>query len=267
MAYNGQTDPQELPPIWGRNESGPYYHRRFEGKKEGMQAKAAQFEALGYHYDMDENFGTAKLTVRMDSNPLNNGLETPVDQWEYVGGRAEKDLLEADVPSGITATLSQNDIGVIRSAIQNPPDGSDTSGAYSAKDRPNASVAQSCFSGSPANAFTIYKLMQAGVRSAPARTPTIRHTQTVTNGWTIPASLTNVGRIISTASFAALESVPSGLLFNLPTLVPATFQTIAVKYAWLKWDPQVQQIAGRKWQLVQEWEYGLWSTAIFGQPL
>lgn len=269
---NGQRGAFEQPPRWGRNQSGQFYTRVFEGTLNEMRAKAGSFDAQGYFYEVTEGYEKAHLEVQLDYNPLTGSggtpVELPVDTWEYVGGKAEKDILEADVFTGITATLSQKNIEIIRSAIQNAPDGSDTTGNYSAKDRPQASVAQACFTdGNAANAFTMYKLMQAGVKSAIVRTPTLRHTQTVSNSWTIPASLTNVGRIISTSTITALEGVPSGLLFNLPNVVPATFQTIAVKYGWLKHDPTIQQIAGRKWQLVQEWEYGLWPTATFGQPL
>lgn len=201
----------------------------------------------------------------------------PVDLWEYIGGKTQIDFLDADVPSGITATLDHNNISTIRAAMQNPPSGQ-SPGAFHAEGNPNGLVTTASFvdgngnaTGNPTNALTVYKLIQAGVKSVYARNPTLRHTQTVSRYWTIPASQTNVGRIISTSTMMLTtgngESVPSGLLFNLPSLTPANFQTIALAYGWLKHDPTIQQIAFRKWQIIQEWEFGLWATALYGSPL
>jgi hypothetical protein len=90
----------------------------------------------------------------------------------------------------------------------------------------------------------------------------------VSNNWAVPASLVNVGLVLSTATLSTFEGVPAGLLFNLPNLtLPAAFQNISLAYGWLKNEPTIQQIALRKWQIVQEWEYGLWPTSIFGSPL
>lgn len=268
-ARNGTLTCQQQPSSWGRNSSGQFYVYKFDGlSKEQVSAMAALYDAAGAEYEVTEGFGKHSLQVRISYNPSAATAEVAVDLWEYTGGRAEKDVLEADVPSGITATLSQNNIGVIRAAIQNPPDGSDTTGAFSAKDRPNAAVTAASFAdGNPTNALTVYKLMQAGVKSALVRNPTLRHTQTVSQYWTVPASQTRVGRIISTASMTSLEFLPTGLLFNLPTLTPASFQTIAVAYGWLKHDPTIQQVAFKKWQLIQEYEFGLWATAIYGAVL
>ncbi len=261
---NGQPGAHQQPTRWGRTEAGQFADYSYEGDKASIQALAGYFDSTGAVYQVSESFGKSRLDVRLEYNP--QAVEIPVDLWEYVGVKVEKDLLESDVPSGITATLSQKNISVIRAAIQNPPTG-DESGDFSST-HPNAPVTLASFSdGNAANALTIYNLMHAGVKSAPARAPVLRHTQTVSRNWTIPASLTNVGRIISTASMAFFEGVPTGLLFNLPTLVPATFQIITVRYGWLKNDPTIQQIAFRKWQIVQEWEYGLWPTATFGNPL
>lgn len=251
----GDSSPQLQPGSYGNTESGQYAVVSYESTDVALIRQiAANIQVVGGLYDVEESFGKARITIHLANNP--NAIEAPVDLWEYFGQRAEKDLLEADVPSGITATLSQKNIEVIRGALNGIfPDGGETLGSTDFTD------------GNQANALILYKLMLAGVRSAVARVPMLRHTQTVSNNWSVPASLTNVGRIISTAMLLSLESVPTSLLINLPNRVPTAFQTINVKYGWLKNDPTVQQVAFRKFQIVQEWEYGLWPTDVYGQPL
>lgn len=269
MNTTGQKGAFKQPARWGRSEQGQFYEWVYEGTKAEVAAQAAIFDSLNYIYDVEETYGKARLTVRLSYNPFTGGggTEAPVDQWEFISGREQKDILEADVITGITATLSQKNIELLRKLIQDPPAGT-AAGNYNAESNPEGSVTTACFTdGNPTNALTLYNLMKAGIRSAIVQTPTLRHTQTVSNNWAVPAANTNVGRIISTASIVTLEGVPSGLLFNLPNAVPAAFQTIAVVYGWLKHGPNVQQIAGRKWQLTQEWEYGLWPTAIFNSAL
>lgn len=264
MSIIGQKGAFRHPARWGRTEQGQFYEWTYEGTKNEIAAQAALLDSQGFLYEVEETWGKARLTARLPYNPNagGGGTEAPVDLWEFISGREQKDLLEADVPTGITATLSQKNIELLRKVIQDPPSGT-ASGNYNPTTNPEGSVVAACFTdGNPTNALTIYNLMKAGVRSAIVQTPTLRHTQTVSNNWAIPAANTNVGRVISTASIVSLEGVPSGLLFNLPNAVPASFQTISVDYGWLKHGPNVQQIAGRKWQLTQEWEYGLWPLAI-----
>lgn len=262
---NGQPGPHEQPRTWGKTQDGQFAVYRYTGTKEEIKALGGYFEGQGQMYTVTEDFATATCEVRFDFNPATGTVEAPINLWELTGGEAQSDLLESNVYTAITSTLTQKNMDIIRSAIQNPPDGSDTSGPYSAKDRPQASVTAACFTdGNAANALAVYKLMQAGIRSVIVSTPVIRHTQTVSNSWAVPVSLTNVGRIISSASMSTTELVPAGLLFTIPTIVPATFQTITVAYGWRKKWPTVQQVALRKWQLIQEWEFGLWSTDLYG---
>jgi hypothetical protein len=98
----------------------------------------------------------------------------------------------------------------------------------------------------------------------------LRHTQTVNAQYAIKASLTNVGKVLSTATLQNDESIPNGLLFNLPafSLPPQYVETSGdLKYGWYKDFPTVRQIAGMKWNIEQEWQYGLYSVKLYGTPL
>ena len=146
----------------------------------------------------------------------------------------EKDVLEAD--NSIINGLSETEKRQIRTIIQDPS------------------------AGTPAplggtNANKIYQLMLTGLRAIRVNAPTLRHTQTVSNNWTVKASFANVSKLISTASLISTEAVPSAILFNLPNdaSVRAGFQ-----YAWMKNHPTVRASAFQKMQIEQEWQYGLW---------
>jgi len=89
----------------------------------------------------------------------------------------------------------------------------------------------------------------------PVLTPTLRHTQTVSNSWTIPASFTNVGRIISRASMISLEAIPTDILFQLPNDISTRTTQPALVYGYRKKHPTVRTAALQKTQIEQEWAY------------
>jgi hypothetical protein len=77
-------------------------------------------------------------------------------------------------------------------------------------------------------------------------------------------ALTNVGKVISAANLQSLENVPGVLLFNLPTnSSPTRADGLTLSYGWFKRAPTITQVSGAKWELVQEWQYGLWSTDLY----
>jgi len=222
------------PQRFGINESGGYAILTWEGTANEVKSNIPAILSMGGLYDYQDSFSGAKcqLTARF---PLLPGVqETPIDTWEFFAAVVEKDVLEAD--NSIINGLSETEKRQIRTIIQDPS------------------------AGTPAplggtNANKIYQLMLTGLRAIRVNAPTLRHTQTVSNNWTVKASFANVSRLISTASLIATEAVPSAILFNLPTdvSVRAGFQ-----YAWMKNHPTVRASAFQKMQIEQEWQYGLW---------
>jgi hypothetical protein len=114
-------------------------------------------------------------------------------------------------------------------------------------------------------------LFMRGQSASISFSPTLRFTQTVTSQYAIRASLLNVGKIISTATLMIIENIPNGLLFNLPNPSnPAQqfyYSNGDLVYGWFKDFPTVRQIARLKWNIVQEWQFGLWSVATYGTLL
>lgn len=123
----------------------------------------------------------------------------------------------------------------------------------------------------PIGCYTIFSMNLRNFTASPIFAPVLRFTQTVTSQYAIAASLLNAGNIISTGSMAILEAIPSGLLFNLPnpSNPPATYVVSAgdLVYGWFKDYPTVRQIAQLKYNIVQEWQFGLYPVAVYGTLL
>jgi len=66
------------------------------------------------------------------------------------------------------------------------------------------------------DANALHTLMVNGVRSVRVNFPTLKVSKLVSTGYSVKASLTNAGRIISTTTLETAESIPGTLLFNLP---------------------------------------------------
>jgi hypothetical protein len=120
----------------------------------------------------------------------------------------------------------------------------------------------------PDVAGPVLALLADGVHSYRLHVPVLRVSKLVSRSYPIKASLENVGRLITTETMQTSEGVPDALLFNLPesrTIIKAN--TLSMAYAWYKNYPNVQQVAGARWSVTQTWEFGLYSTFIYGYPI
>lgn len=240
-------------------ESGYVVTFRFEGTQNEMIAEWGSWARAGAVCVYNERHGgMADLEVRLSWIP-SSVAEVPISTWELDNHTVEKDLLEADFPNpGTVGPISQENRKVISNAIANPP-----------ADPIHQPVFEDV-SGTADAAIAIYDLMCANVRAFPFEASVIRHTQTVSNIYTVKASFFNTGRIISSASLPALEGVPANLLFSVPA-TPAPTQFIEtpgdLQYGWRKARPNISKLALQKWQIVQNYELGLWAIAIHGTVL
>ena len=213
--------------------------------------------------------GCYKATVRLAGMVVNGsgGVEDgdpdePLnDVWELQPNFVEKDILETDLPlitytGAITVggvgynffAMDGDDIKFVRQA------GEDTSVEFN---KPVTSAA-----GASDNMWLAISLIRAGVKSISIAAPVIRHTLIVREDYSVKNALTNCGKVIY--DIEATESIPSTILFNLPdTTVQARADGISMTRGWLKKFPTVTQVAGGKWQITQEWEYGLWSKDLY----
>lgn len=217
----------------------------FEGPSDAINALMVELRSLGAPFRLTRN-ASPRATIEVDAQGLMGdepqGVETPENTWEFFSNSVEIDLLDADVPA-INA-LSDAEKRRIRDAVNSPdPDNPPT------------------LSG---DAETIYKLMLSGMKSFTVNVPTLRKSVVVSNRSQIRASLTNVGKIISTTTLRLQEEIPTSILFDLPDL---TTSRTGFAYGWFKRHPTVQHSGLDRVTISQEWTYGLWPTIIYGDPL
>lgn len=243
---------QKQPREFGSTESGRYEKERWEGGASSVLSKIAPAELAGGLPDYREMFGgLAELTVTYPYNLSQPpASDPPVNTWELFSNVVEKDILYSNAVTTGAVLVSVKNRQKLQSFFNDPPD------FVIFDDFEN--------DGTATNAVDLYNLFAKGFKSVPIFAPIIRHIQTVNNQWTIPAARTNVGRIISSASFRATESVPSDIYFQLPNDVSGDS---AYAYGWLKKEPTTRTAALQKTQLEQEWNYGLWPILLYLSPI
>ena len=248
---------------------------------------------LGFPYDYESSFGKTRLVIHYPFDfsaqgaPGGSTPETSVESlWEMFDQKVEKDFLSADMPIGSIGAIDSNDAYLIRTAQQQSQQGlvisapqTPLDGTSWFEDPVDANGQTLTFNGgadvpaavNPYGCYSLLLLVLRGQSSFPVFAPVLRWTQTVTSQYAIQASLLNARNIISTATMYTLESIPSGLLFSLPNDSNPPTQFIQTPgdlvYGWFKDFPTIRQIARLKWNIVQEWQYGLWPTVIYGDLL
>lgn len=248
----GQTGAIEQPREWDWSPLAGYTSRRsYEGTSASALATLeAELKAGGWSYSVKNTPGKWTLSATIGGDNGNNGggnnpLEPLADVWEMSANVIEKDLLESDIS---IMDISSADLKTI-------------------KDWQGGAISRPTLSG---NAGSIVVLLDNNVKSVRVFQPTLRHTKIVSSSYAIKQSYTNIGKIISTSSIGSLEGVPNTLIFSLPP--PSTSKRtgaagLELKYGWYKKPPTVLEQAGGNWQIVLEYEWGWWSTLIYGQPI
>ena len=226
------------------------YFEKYSEKHTSYDAAFAAGVALvtqGYEFTVTPlNGGVYLMEATGEQNFTGGAVNDPnaalTDVWELQPNMVEKDFLDADIT--LTNGMSADEIAKVKTAVEK-----------------TGGVADPAWTASQKKA---YALMMAGVKSISIFAPTLRRTRLVRRDYTVRDALTNVGNVIYTASLYTYESVPNTLLFNLPTNSnPTRSDGITLQYGWLKKYPNITQVAGGKWQLVQEWQYNLWATDLY----
>ncbi|HWN09772.1 MAG TPA: hypothetical protein VNO50_10975 [Pyrinomonadaceae bacterium] len=108
----------------------------------------------------------------------------------------------------------------------------------------------------------LYSLALRGVTSRVIEQPFLIKTLTSLNTTHWNVSYANVGAIIGNGSIIADAAVGADLRIGLPSHDSAPPDGFV--YGWLKHGPQVEPGSGNLSVLTQEYEYGLWSTFLYG---
>jgi hypothetical protein len=268
----GIPGPWLQPSEYSRNEIGQFATVPYEDVDPNkINNLAAQFDRLGYRYRVIHSFGKHRLEVYLSYNPETKD-EQPVDLWEYTNQSVSKDLLSvAYLPSGITRFLIPPNVQLIRQALNGvlpfTPQAFDPTKDDPTTFVPRNDLVPSDFIGVPEvqqASYVIYLLMKTGYDSLLVTAPIIRHTQTVSSIYPITLSKQNVGRIITTPSLISMENPPDWAVTGLPDDIPTSVNNIALGTGWYKFAPTIQQIAGQKVAIVQEFQYGAYPFATMG---
>lgn len=228
---------------------GRGYHSRLRWKitnPSDIPALLGQLIAAGYSYDVSPEADGAVTVVEATSQPASdtNGdpATTPLAEiWERDSVTTEKELIESSIFNSI-ATYQKSEIKkAAESGSRSLPTYVDT-----------------------ADKLTLYNLIAAGVKTVRVSSPLVRRTRITASSYTVKASDTNMGKILSTAQMTSLELAPSTVLFSLPASGSATgADGVAKTSGWYKKPAKVSQQGDGRWQIVQEYEFDLWATAIY----
>ena len=226
--------------------------RKFEGTASSLETLATTLASQGYSWNIQ--YGpvcklTASISADFDSGSGSvTEVETVVDTWELSANVAEKDILNSE---SALVTTAQADLRTLRDIL----DGKKDIDLLTSSDVTTSA------------GWKLALLISQGVKSTIVYQPILRHTQTASNGWTVPNSLTNVGKVYTTAQLLSAENVPVSLNNNLTASSSVTRTDtgtdIVYTYGWLKTHPQIVDAAFQKIQVVQEWQWGLWSTDLY----
>jgi hypothetical protein len=197
----------------------------------------------GYSYSVQYDGQIATVEGTLDYNLGGAPTTTPLTTiWERDIKIVSEDILKSDL--AIIGGISSANKKTIQEKLKTPEDPSAT--------------------GLTSDALTIYTLMFNGVTSRIVYQPMIRRTKLCANSYAAAESDTNMGKILTAAQMSSLEGAPGGLLFALPAsgtnVVRSDISTIT---GYLKVPCRVQQQGDGRWQITQEWDYGVWAAALY----
>lgn len=272
--FLGTLAPQQQPYKYGRRTDGRYSNVVYASLSQAqIDSLAAQADARGLNYEFQNNFGQrSELVIEYNFNFINNSFaseQTEADTtWEIVPQKAMKSLL--DVRNPLVLAASQAEVQILKGwKRQNTLETNlvdPTTGNFVIP-----KIQGTAFS---ASGIKLAKALYDGVEQVEVPAPVLTRTLIVTQEYIYPSDFQNVGRIISSGTLIANESVPTTVLFDFPTdtdpaavNIPGTSLYQLYQYGWLKNSPSVRQVANRKWNLTQTWDYGLWLVDLTGARL
>ncbi len=227
--------------------------RRWRGGEDAIVAQGDLM--MGQGYEIIVRAGAVwELEATLGANSAGGGGvgDEPVEVWELTGNAFEKDLLQADIAA--VNNLNAADFRFLRDFFdgkKNAEDYKSTSPTWVAPG-----------SGDPE---AVFQLWLAGVKSVMMYQQVLRHTKTIARGAEIPQSVTGAREIFSTTRLIAVNPVPGWIIASMPTssTVNRPGYTGALYYGWMKAYPQITLAAFGKSQIVQEWQWGLWPSAMY----
>lgn len=231
-------------------ERGYQILRSWRGPTAAALAYESTLIAASVEFENDNRAPISTITARIGYQDTTAGgaAEVPVNLWERNVNRVEKTIYEHHK----VAALGVATITLIREAVQN---------GSSVTELELELIAENGF-GAAANdiAQEVFALILKGVDSFVVYQPVVRQTQIVSSSYPRSAVSNNVGKILTSAQMASLESAPAGVLDD--KTVPDGLASIA-RYGYYKNDPTITQQANNRWNITTEWEAGFWVRLLY----
>jgi hypothetical protein len=227
-------------------QSGPYVQKTWRGTQAAIVGIAATVgDADSYIYGQSGDGATWQISARYGRNTEEGGTETPVGEERLRFNQIQKSIFDVPVFASVRESTKRyiqayadnaDDDGELRNQIEiDPLDGDD--------------------------ALALWDLVSAGVKEQIVYQPVVIVTDTASASYAWNIGFDNYGRILSTAAMISDADLESGWVSNLPS---DTSPDPAYVYGWLKSPPEIVSAGGNRSQLVQEFIYGLWAKALYG---
>jgi hypothetical protein len=221
-------------------QSGSGYRtiRVFEGTEEAINALIPQLQQFYNNIRIMPQDGPVIRVEAMTDGADDGADEKPEDTWELLPGFYERSVFETTQFASLPAETKI----IIKAKI-------DGDSEAELED----------------DALIFYTLFIQGMEKIPDYAPVLRHTQTVSRKSVLRTSLTNIRKVILPASIQADSGVPDDVLFTMPadTNPSPSIDGAQFVYGWLKTLPTVTRTSYGKYNLTQEWNYGLYPTFFF----
>ena len=225
-------------------------------------AIAGSAAAAGARVMMTSSFGKTRIETVY---PFNFNGGTPASEyvplWEMISKRAEVSIFSPFNP--LAANVAQTNIQYLKGVIQNLSTytigGGTTALAWKDSGTQNA-------------ALELLGLYLNDVTNFICFVPELKFTLTVNGQYAAAASASsfaNVGRIFSSSTLLSYWNIPFTISIGFPFVksIPSTVWGFNLAWGWFTNGPEVRQISDFKFQIVQTWEWGLWSQDMYGNLL
>jgi hypothetical protein len=173
--------------------------------------------------------------------------------WEMVSNAVQKDILQHPRSQALAASYLED----IRKFFE--------------QDMTSAPVWMGGVGSPPADAVTLFNMMLKGQKHFQTDQYVLRKTQIVPYGTNIELGYAMTSLLFTSAQMVGADwnfAIPTDLVFViggvLATAVPWNWTTPSgYSWAWLKRAPQVDQVAGNKWRIVDEYWFDCWSQYLY----
>jgi len=237
-ALQGNPDLVEQPITRGKDgQTGPFITRTWKGTEDACNA--ALDEIIGAdHAEVTGDGAVYTLTARFANDPNSDPTpEVPQHEERLHFNRVSKSIYEHPNYAG----LSFGTKAVIRQAMEE-----------------HATASPASIAGN-APAIELYQLLLEGVESFVVNQAVVIVTDTASAGFAWTIGFGDVGKVFSTSAMIADADLSSGWAVNLPVGSGSSL----FHSGWLKGPPEITTVGGNRSQLVQEYEFGLWTADLY----